>query len=145
MNTEVIKNGQVLPEEIDALRLAVGWNTLGDDYEKILKKAYAHYTVRDDHGSLIGYLAIISDGVADAFLIDLVVHPSFQRTGLGECIVRTAIYDMKQAGIHCVQVTFKDHLEPFYRKCGFHIFKGGIIDFKHMEWPHDAGPDDTPE
>jgi len=25
-------------------------------------------------------------------------------------------------------------LEPFYAQCGFHIFKGGIIDFKNMEW-----------
>jgi len=75
---------------------------------------------------------VLSDGVADAFLLDLMIHPEHQGTGLGKQLVRRAVIDMKQAGIQCVQVTFNDHLEPFYTKCGFHIFKGGIIDFKNM-------------
>lgn len=47
---------------------------------------------------------------------------------------------MKQAGVQCVQVTFSDHLETFYSQCGFHIFKGGIIDFRNMEWEGECQP-----
>ena len=83
---------------------------------------------------LIGYVSVLSDGIADAFLLDLVVHPDHQKNGLGSQLVRRAIADMKHAGIQCVQVTFNDQLEPFYAQCGFHIFKGGVIDFKHMDW-----------
>ena len=63
------------------------------------------------------------------------VHPRYQRAGIGRRLVKQAIGDVKQAGIRCVQVTFDDRLEPFYARCGFHIFKGGIIDFAHMDGP----------
>ena len=77
-------------------------------------------------------MSVLSDGISDAFLLDLVVHPQYQRKGLGKRIVRKAIIDIKAAGIRCIQVTFNNDLESFYEKCGFHIFKGGIIDFKNM-------------
>jgi hypothetical protein len=48
--------------------------------------------------------------------------------------VKQAITDLNEVGVKCVQVTFEDHLEQFYKQCGFFIFKGGIVDFKHMKW-----------
>ena len=134
MKPEIIRNGQVAPKEIEDLRVAVGWDRSEGTHENILRKHFAYYTVRNDDFSLIGYLSILSDGISNAFLLDLMVHPEYQKTGLGIDLVRTAIKDIKQAGIQCIQVTFNDDLEHFYKKCGFHIFKGGIIDFKNMEW-----------
>jgi hypothetical protein len=40
---------------------------------------------------------------------------------------------MKDAGVRCIQVTFNENMREFYAKCGFHIFGGGIIDFKNMD------------
>ncbi len=134
MKPEILRNGPVNSKEICALRTAVGWDAADGTYDDILKKLYAYYTVRNDGSELIGYVSVLSDGIADAFLIDLMVHPEHQESGLGIRIVRKAASDVKQAGIQCIQVTFDDSLEPFYRKCGFHIFRGGIIDFKNMAW-----------
>ncbi len=86
------------------------------------------------NGELVGYVSVLSDGIADAFLLDLMVHPDHQGTGLGSHLVKRVVRDMERAGVRCIQVTFNDHLEPFYARCGFHIFKGGIIDFKNMKW-----------
>jgi N-acetylglutamate synthase-like GNAT family acetyltransferase len=133
-NHEIVRDGTVEPNEIDDLRQAVGWDRSGANYDKVLASHYTHYTVRDNNGLLIGYMSVLSDGVADAFLLDLVVHPQWQRKAIGARIVRRAIRDMKEAGVQCVQVTFNEDLEPFYAKCGFHIFKGGVIDFKNMTW-----------
>ena len=134
MDDKIQKNGIVKPEEIENLREAVGWDRSEGIYKDVLERHYAYYTTRSENGTLIGYVSVLSDGVADAFLLDLMVHPEHQGTGLGKQLVKQAVTDMKQADIQCVQVTFEDNLEPFYAKCGFHIFKGGIIDFKHMEY-----------
>lgn len=134
MDYKILKNGIVEPKEIEDLREAVGWDRSEGIYEHVLQRHYAYYTARSANGKLIGYVSVLSDGVADALLLDLMVHPKHQGTGLGKQLVRRAVIDIKQAGIQCVQVTFQDQLEPFYAKCGFHIFKGGIIDFKNMQY-----------
>ncbi|NVM23991.1 MAG: GNAT family N-acetyltransferase [Desulfobacterales bacterium] len=133
MGYNILKNSIVEPKEIEDLREAVGWDRSEGIYEQVLQRHYAYYTARSANGKLIGYVSVLSDGVADAFLLDLMVHPKHQGTGLGKQLVRRAVIDMKQAGIQCVQVTFQDQLEPFYAMCGFHIFRGGIIDFKNIK------------
>ena len=131
---QITRDGPVAPLEIEDLREAVGWDRSEGTYEQIVAAHYAHYTVRDEHSRLIGYMSVLSDGVADAFLLDLAIHPQHQHKGIGTRLVRTAIRDLKAAGIRCVQVTFGDDLEPFCARCGFRIFRGGIIDFHDMEW-----------
>ncbi len=138
MNYNVLKCISVEPREIEDLRASVGWDRSEGVYGRILQRHYAYYTARSANGKLIGYMSVLSDGIADAFLLDLMVHPDYQKTGLGSQLVKTAIRDMQQAGVRCVQVTFNDQLEQFYAKFGFHIFKGGIIDFKHMSWAGEA-------
>jgi ribosomal protein S18 acetylase RimI-like enzyme len=134
MEFQIIKNEQVEPGEIEDLREQVGWDRCEGTYGQILQNVHAYYSVRNRDASLIGFVSVLSDGVADAFLLDLMIHPAYQRSGLGKRLVRKVITDMKRSGMQCVQVTFGDELEPFYARCGFHIFKGGIIDFKHMQW-----------
>ena len=134
MSTEIVRDGPVYPKEIADLRQAVGWDRSEDTYERSIPKHYAHYTARDTDNRLLGYMSVLSDGVSDAFLIDLAVRPEIQNTGIGAQIVRRAIRDLRDAGVRCVQVTFSRDLEPFYVQCGFHIFKGGIIDFKNVKW-----------
>ena len=133
----IIKNGTVEPKEIEGLRAAVGWDRSEGTYEHVLQRHYAYYTVRADDGTLVGYVSVLSDGIADAFLLDLMIHPEHQRVGLGRRLVGAVVSDAKLAGIKCVQVTFADHLEPFYARCGLHIFRGGIIEFDNMAWNGD--------
>jgi len=142
MNTDIIRDGPVEPKEIENLREAVGWDRSEGTYQRILHgRHYARYTVRNHSGSLVAYMSVLSDGVADAFLLDLMVHPEHERKGIGTRIVRRAITDMKAAGVQCVHVTFDDHLEAFYAKCGLHIFKAGIVDFKNMDWSDESQPE----
>lgn len=134
MRYEITRDAPVHPKEIEDLRESVGWDRSEGTYGEVLSRHYTHYTVRDRSDQLIAYMSVMSDGVADAFLLDLVVHPQFHHKGIGTGIVRRAITDMKAAGVQCVHVTFDDHLESFYRQCGMHMFKGGIVDFKNMKW-----------
>ncbi len=137
MNIEITRDGLIVPKEIEDLRETVGWDKSEGNYEQILVRNYTYYTVRNEEGLLCAYLSVLSDGVADAFLLDLIVRPQYQHKGIGTQLVHRAISDMKTAGVQCVHVTFADHLEPFYEHCGLHIFKAGIIDFKNMKWNED--------
>jgi len=129
---KINKNNSVDPLEIEDLREAIGWDRSENTYDKILPELFSYYTCRKEN-YLIGYLSVLSDGISDAFLIDLMVHPKHQNLNVGFQIIKKAIYDLKNEGIRCIQVTFNPELEDFYKKCGFHIFKAGIIDFKNMD------------
>ena len=113
--------------QIEQLRVAVGWDQMPGFYDRILAKSYTHFSVCNNE-ALIAFVNVISDGIGDAFLLDLMVHPDYQAQGLGQAIVKYAIQSLKVDGIRAIEVIFDDHLLPFYRSCGFHIMRSGIID-----------------
>jgi GNAT superfamily N-acetyltransferase len=122
------RNAPVNGAHIEDLRVAVGWDRMDGYYDRILARSYAHFSAHYDNGSLIAFVNVISDGIADAFLVDLMVHPDYQGAGLGQAIVAQAIEALRTDGIRVIQVIFDPHLEPFYSACGFHILQSGIID-----------------
>jgi GNAT superfamily N-acetyltransferase len=129
-----VEKGQLVrPDEIESLRVAVGWDGMEGRYGRILPGLYAHYSVREESGNLVGFLSVLSDGVGDAFLLDLMVRPDHQKRGIGSALVKEAIRELKSAGVKCVQVTFNPELEPFFKQFGFHIFRAGIIDNETMD------------
>jgi len=127
-NYDIQRNSKALTgADIESLRDAVNWPRNVGQYDQILKKSYSHYSVQHG-GCLIGFLNVISDGIGNAFLVDLMVHPDFQQQGLGRAMVETAIRDLTSDGIQQIQTTFHPESESFYRRCGFHILKAGVID-----------------
>ena len=113
--------------DIEDLRVAVGWDRMEGSYDRILRNSYTHFSAHAGD-QLVGFVDVISDGIADAFLVDLMVHPAYQRQGLGQSLVGSAIKSLKADGIRVIQVVFEPELEPFYRASGFHILSAGIID-----------------
>jgi len=112
---------------VEDLRVQVGWDRMPGYYDLIpgsLLRPFHRPPVR----AADCLVNVISDGVADAFLVDLMVHPDYQRRGLGLALVQQAIQALKADGIRCIEVLFDPSLEDFYRRCGFHILRAGIID-----------------
>jgi len=134
MNVEIRRNQAVEPREIEDLRVEVGWDRSSGTYGTTLKRHLAWFTARDEGGSLIGYVSLLSDGISDALLVDLMVHPDHRHAGIGGKLVKSAVSFAKAEGVRCVQVTFEPELEQFYEECGFRLMKGGIIDFSKTEW-----------
>ena len=62
---------------------------------------------------MIGYVSVLSDEVADAFVLDLMVDPECQREGIGLSLVESVLDYVESLGIQCLHVTFQDHLEEF--------------------------------
>jgi GNAT superfamily N-acetyltransferase len=129
---KITRNGKVSDFEINQLRKMVKWDLQKRAYNRVLKKSYAYFIAREKR-NLIGFVNVISDGVADAFLVDLMVHPDFQGKGLGLALVRQAARFVRSKKIRALHVTFDTKISNFYRKAGFNIFGGGIMDFKFMK------------
>lgn len=130
------RNGVVESKEIADVRQSVGWDRSEETYTRTLPALYSYYTVRLKE-RLIGYLGVVSDGIADAMLVDIVIHRDYQKQGFGKQLVKRAIRDLKDDGIRGIQLTFPEELREFYEKVGFKITYGGLIDFEYMDWNAD--------
>ena len=124
---QIERDKPVTAAEIEGLRCAVGWDRFEGRYDQILSNSYTHFTVHDTN-RLIGFLNVISDGIGDTCLLDLMVAPDFQSRGIGQALVKKAVMELTDDGIRCIHATFTPDLKGFYRKCGFPIFSAGIID-----------------
>ena len=113
--------------ELSDLCEAVGWNRFGVDYAAL--QGYALTTSGwTKEGRLIAWTSIVSDNVRHAFLLDVMVHPAFQKKGIGRAVVLRAIEEMRQRGVTAFHVDCTPENAPFYEKCGFKMGAGGWLD-----------------
>ena len=117
----VEQNRTIIADDIVALRASVKWVPQGH-YERILAGSYRHFSITRDE-QLVGFLNVISDGVLDALLVDLMVHPSVQKQGLGRALVTEAVESLRGDAIRYIQVIFNPALAGFSRRCGFETFQ----------------------
>lgn len=79
-------------------------------------------------GELVGFVNVIWDGGAHAFILDTVVSPWLQRGGIGTALVAAAAENARALGCQWLHVDFEEHLAAFYlRSCGFRPTSAGLI------------------
>ncbi|MDR1629637.1 MAG: GNAT family N-acetyltransferase [Oscillospiraceae bacterium] len=117
----------VAAKQIAELRTAVGWNGMQNCYEKSLKNSYL-YVCCFEGDVLIGFLDVISNGVTDAYIQDLMVHPAYQGKGIGTELMTRAIEKLKADRIFAISVLFEERQMHFYEKFGFHMIMAGQME-----------------
>ena len=81
-----------------------------------------------DDSDLVGFVNVAWDGGLHAFLVDTMVHPDSQRSGLGRRLVREAAQEAVRGGCSWLHVDFEPHLRPFYLDaCGFRPTDAGLL------------------
>ena len=113
-----ICNETVSVNDLADLRESVGWNRMENEYKNPLLTSYYHIAVYEKE-VLIGYIDCVSNGVTDAYIQDLMVHPDYQRRGVGTELMTIMINYLKQKQIYMISVVFEETLKPFYEKFGF--------------------------
>ena len=113
-----ICNETVSVNDLADLRESVGWNRMEKEYNNPLLTSYYHIAVYEKE-ALIGYIDCVSNGVTDAYIQDLMVHPDYQRRGIGTELMTIMINYLKQKHIYMISVVFEENLKPFYEKFGF--------------------------
>ena len=111
-------NEAVSVKELADLRESIGWNRMENEYKNPLLTSYYHIAVYEKE-VLIGYIDCVSNGVTDAYIQDLMVHPDYQRRGVGTDLMKKMIDYLKKKHIYMISVVFEEKLKPFYEKFGF--------------------------
>ena len=120
-------NEEVSAEKIASLREAVGWNRMESELRNPLMISYIHIAAYEED-ELIGYIDSISNGVTDAYIQDLMVHPKYQGKGIGTELMNQMIACIKEKHIYMVSVIFEEERKSFYEKFGFYTMLSGQLE-----------------
>ncbi len=115
-------------EQLDALAVSVGWEPFGPRFAAALDGYAVTTSGWTDEGQLVAWTSIVSDNVNHAFLLDVIVHPEFQRQGIGRLVVHRAIEVMRERGVTAFHVDCAPDRAGFYERCGFTLCAGGWLD-----------------
>ncbi len=124
-------------DEVVRLYHAGGW--WKDEYDPatlpvLIRKSFAFAVAVDPStGRAVGMGRVISDGISDGYIQDLVVLPAFRNKGIGKEIVASLVRRCTEAGITWIGLIAEPDTEEFYRPLGFHrmqdhvplLWKGG--------------------
>jgi ribosomal protein S18 acetylase RimI-like enzyme len=105
-------------EEVVALYKANAWSSAEKPKQLLaaLRNSHALVTARAS-GSLVGLGNAISDGYMVVYFPHLLVHPTFQRQGIGRAMM-SALME-KYLGFHQQMLTADGGAVEFYRSMGF--------------------------
>ncbi|KAB2974289.1 GNAT family N-acetyltransferase [Streptomyces sp. SS1-1] len=79
-------------------------------------------------GRLVGFVNVVWDGGAHAFLLDTMVASDARGRGVGTELVAVAAEEARSAGCHWLHVDFEERLRPFYfEACEFRPTDAGLI------------------
>ena len=90
----------------------------------IVNKSFAFVAAIGPDGRWIGMGRIISDGVSDAYLQDIVVLPEWREKGIGTRIVEKLLSICRDAGIGWIGIIAAPETLYFYRRSGFAKMNG---------------------
>lgn len=81
-----------------------------------------------EDGALVGFVNVVGDGGAHAFILDTVVARRARARGVGAALVAAAARGSRAAKCEWLHVDFEDHLRAFYfDACGFKETTAGLI------------------
>jgi GNAT superfamily N-acetyltransferase len=117
----------IADHEVPNLCEAVGWERRDGDYPATFRDSLFWAGCRDDSGRLIGFVCITGPGLPQqhGYLENTLVHPAYQRRGIGTALVRRALEEAERYGLDLVTTTFAEEHTGFYEGCGFELCPGG--------------------
>lgn len=120
---EVIIKEYAVYKEADILGLytSVGWTNYTDNPE-MLRNAYINslkiYGAYVD-GKLVGIIRAVGDGFSVIFIQDLLVHPDFQRNGIGTLLLKRMLKEYENVYQMHLITEDSEKTISFYKSLGF--------------------------
>lgn len=121
-----VYDAQVSANDISSLREAVGRNQLKSCYQDPRMTSFVHIAAYEKD-QLVGFVDSVSNGVTDAYIQDLMVHPDFQGKGIGTELMNRIIALLKEKQIFTISVIYEERLKEFYRRFGFFEMLSGQL------------------
>lgn len=116
-------------DEVNALHAAAfGHAPAADDWERQAERHSLGWVVARHEGALAGFVNVIWDGGAHAWIQDLMVAHGQRRQGLGTALITAAREAARRAGCEWLHVDFDEEHRTFYiEACGFTPAPAGLI------------------
>lgn len=107
--------------EILALYASVGWTAYTDD-PAALRSGFANSLLTlaaYEEAALAGLIRVVGDGQTIVFVQDILVHPQFQRRGIGSALLQAVLN--QYANVRQIELLTDDtpKTTTFYRSMGF--------------------------
>lgn len=123
-NSVELKIGSDLPiDKVTALYHAVGWVIYStEEYRPKLERSIRNstYVVTAWEGEeLVGLARTISDDVSIFFLQDILVHPEYQRRGIGRRLLENCLARFEHVRIKALLTDDEAHVKKFYESLGY--------------------------
>ncbi len=122
---EIRINASVEPLSLRELYRLAGWWNAGDETRplsewlpRLVAGSFCFASAYDGE-RLVGMGRAISDGVTDAYIQDVVVHPDYRRRGIGAGIVTAIVEFLKEKRIDWIGLIAEPGSAAFYTELGF--------------------------
>ncbi|AYB38477.1 GNAT family N-acetyltransferase [Brevibacillus laterosporus] len=126
MKKEIIINLPIESHEVPALRELVGWDGRHSDYPTLFERCNFWAGLRDTKNELIAFGYIAGIGLQHGYMEDIIVHPHFQKKGLGQALVKKLLEEAERIGLEIVTLTYDSKHTAFYTESGFIHCSGGV-------------------
>ncbi|MBL5768378.1 GNAT family N-acetyltransferase [Heyndrickxia sporothermodurans] len=115
---------KVNPEEMKEIYTSVGWTKHSEEIIKQVFEASNVLAFVTVNGRVIGFGRGMSDGVFNAAIYDVIVHPDFQKQGIAKQIMEYLLD--KLSNVSCVHLISTTGNEGFYKRLGLKKLKTGM-------------------
>ena len=115
------ENGRIPFEKLMDLYNSVGWTAYTKDLnvmKKLLPGALS-YTSAWDGDRLVGLIRTVGDGCSILYIQDLLVHPDYQRQGIGQTLVTQTVAAAENIRQIFLSTENTEKTVHFYRSVGF--------------------------
>lgn len=125
-------NQAISHEALLKLYDSVGWYayTIGvEDLTQLLTGA-RHYVSAWDDDRLVGLIRVVGDGVYIAYIQNILVHPDYQRQGVGQALMRKMLEELHYAKQIILTTDDTSKTKAFYQSMGMESFtESGLLGF----------------
>ena len=105
------------------------WQPSDDRSERLLSRLIAGshcFVIATEGDRIVGMGRVISDGVSDAYIQDLTVHPDRRKQGIGQFILQTLLERLNTDGIRWIGLIAEPGSDNLYRRAGFREMAASI-------------------
>jgi aralkylamine N-acetyltransferase len=105
------------------------WKPRDDSTERLLSRLIAGshcFVIAIEGESIVGMGRVISDGVSDAYIQDLMVRLDRRKQGIGQLILQTLLESLHTNGIHWIGLIAEPGSDNLYRRAGFQEMAASI-------------------
>ena len=94
----------------------------------MVRGSFRFMIAREPGGAIVGMARVLSDGVSDAYIQDVVVLHAWRGHGIGKELIVRLVEQCRDCGIEWIGLVAEPGTRPFYESIGF----GALVDYLPM-------------